>query len=151
MSHGFDPRAQSVRGGALLVRCYVRVLSAGLSAAVSATTDMHLKQPDFWFRSRRHVCHGNRFRLLLLQASTTERAGGLRNGNIHRWTTAGGGRLLAAREIAWPWFASRPFRIPLPLTLRERRRATLILAPEFLVLFSQVVDLPLQLENQVSG
>jgi hypothetical protein len=51
-------------------------------------------------------------------------------------------------ECSLPGLAPRPFRILLAPTLGKRSGAALILAPEFLDLPSQVLNLPLQVEDQ---
>ena len=108
---------------------------------------MHSEQADFRLRRRLHIRHRYFFRFFPLQPSTAEGAASLLDGNINRRSAAGvGGRSLAARERSLPWLASRPLRILLSLALGKRRCAALILAAEFLVLLSQVLDLPLQLQ-----
>src|SRR4030095_740913 len=149
MGHGLDPRPQSMRGGAMLVRRYVRVLSPCLPPAFPAAADMHPEQADFRFRRRVHIRYRYFFRFFPLQASTAEGAASFLDGNIKRGTAAGvGERFLTARELSLPWLASRPLRILLPLALGKPRCTPLILAAEFLVPLSQVLDLPLQLQDQ---
>ena len=149
VGHSFDPRTQSMRRGAILVRRYVRVLSPCLPTAFLAAAHMHLEQADFRLRRRRHVRHRCFFRCFPLQASTTERAVGLRDGNIDWRTAAGfGRRCWTAGECSLPWLAPRPLRILLALALGKRCGAALILASEFLDLLSQVLNLLLQLADQ---
>ena len=89
MGHGFDPRAQSMRRGAILVRPYVRVLPPRLPAAFPAAADLHLEQADFRFCRCRHVRHRYFFRFFLFQGSSAEGAAGLLDGNVDRGLAAG--------------------------------------------------------------
>jgi hypothetical protein len=57
MGHGLDPRPKSMRGGAMLARCYIRVLSPRLPPAFPAAADMHPQQADVRFRRYEHIRH----------------------------------------------------------------------------------------------
>jgi hypothetical protein len=134
MGYRFHPRPDPMRGGAILIRRYVRMFPPHGSTAFPTAARLHSEQTHHRLRPGRNVGHRDLFHIVGFQPSATKRTPGMMDRHIHRRAARCRGRFRSPAKFSLPRLSSWLLGMLFPFPFGEGRRAAVLLAAQLLYL-----------------